>query len=814
MELYLLKQLSGHNIALTLVAGLGVLPQTVYAHSPALPSETTSPPLIAPTLQPTMPPSSDDAIIVTGKRWGQADIASERELDEDEIGAYGADNIGELVESITPLIDGTGDVPVLLVNGKRITDPAEITGYPPEALAKLAILPPEAASRYGYASGQRVVNLELKKHFVSWTADGGITVPTAGGRYAAQLSAGRSVIDGNMRWNATASLSRDTALRMSDRDIPLSSEDAALVGSIINSDNAVDPHRYESLASSGNAVRFNAGLTRPLGEFSGALNVGANRSENKQWVGMPVATIILPTAPQPTQVSRLIRDGALESNQQSTAFNIGASLSGAVAGWQTSLSLRYSNSRSESLYDRSYDSRAVQQLVDSGAPEFDPYGPWPDVALLTDHTKSRSSNFGATFSASKPILTLPAGTMTTSLTANASQYRSSTSLFNATTGVTSENRSRGNQVDGQIAFNIPVASRAQAVLEPLGDISLDLSASARKANGSSLYYRLHGGARWSPFPFLDVRASLDHENVEPSFEQLHGARMEIISRMFDFARQEYVQPLRIFGGNPDLLGGRKRNFSVNAMVRPFKDNLATFNFGYQRNVARGGITTFPSLTPEIEAAFPERVTRDASGKLIAVDARAINIAHDVSEQISSGISLRWNEKVKPPEGAPPAAVAPSPWMLSATINHRWQLKSETLIRPGLPVIDQLGGSGQPRHSVSFQLVAGKRGRGATLSGNWNASAYVRGATGSGNMFRYPASTMFNLSFFAEPEHWLGPRKERWWASDLRISLDVQNLFNSYRRIEYIGPGAAPQALTRDEINPLGRTIRVSLRKRF
>ena len=57
------------------------------------------------------------------------------------------------------MIDGTGKAPILLVNGKRIGGASGIAGFPPEALARLAILPPAAAARYGYAADQRVVNL-------------------------------------------------------------------------------------------------------------------------------------------------------------------------------------------------------------------------------------------------------------------------------------------------------------------------------------------------------------------------------------------------------------------------------------------------------------------------------------------------------------------------------------------------------------------------------------------------------------------------------------------------------------------------------
>ena len=383
----------------------------------------------APPLQPTVPGPSEEEIIVLGKRGGQAEIASERDVDEQQISAYGADDIGDLVTSVTPLIDGTGEAPILLVNGKRITDPSVITGYPPEALARLAILPPEAAAHYGYPSGKRVVNLELKKKFASWTADAGISAPTAGGRYGTQLSAGRHTIAGNTRWNAQTSYSRDTMLRRSARDIALRPEILAITQSLIDDGSGdIDPDAYETLMGASETASFHAGLNHPFGDFSGSLNFNANRNSNRQLVGMPVAYIRVPDGNGATTlVSKLISDNGLESRQRSTSFGVSASVSGPVMGWQSSLSLQYFYSRSRNAYERGFDASGVQALVDAQNPSFDPYGAWPDTPLLADRTRSRSQTLGGSFNLSKPILTLPAGAVNASFSLNASRFRTRTS---------------------------------------------------------------------------------------------------------------------------------------------------------------------------------------------------------------------------------------------------------------------------------------------------------------------------------------------------------------------------------------------------
>lgn len=765
----------------------------------------TAPPPPPPKASPEQPD-----IIVTARRWGQAAIAAETELSEAEIRAYAADSIGELIGEIAPLIDGTGDDPAILVNGKRIGSPTEITDYPPEALNRVAILPPEAAARYGYPSEQRVVNLELKQKYASWDADAGVTVPTAGGRHSAQLSAGRTAIDGDTRWNAQVMASEETALLKSARDLPVRDDVLALLPTLQDGD-GIDPNRFESVAGEGRSVNLNAGVNRPLGDFSVSLGINAGLTRGKQLIGLPIGSIVLPGA-EPVTISRLLGRIALQSRQRTESLGATATLSGAVLGWQTSLSMSYAHSRSINIYDRGYDISAVQRLVDGGDPAFDPYGPWPVTPLLSDRTLSRTDILGASFNASRSVLDLPAGAVSASFTVNAARNRSRFTSESA--GAVQRDRFGNDQLDGLWSFTIPVTSRALGVLAPLGDVALDLSAEVGTATGAPTRRKWNAGVRWVPFPFLDLRASIGRENAEPTFDQLRTPRIEIVSRVFDFARQEYVQPISIFGGNPDLEGGRIRSLSLNAMVRPFKGDLATFNIGYRKQVSEGGIASFPELTPDVEAAFPERIRRDADGRLLSIDARPINIAHDRMDLISSGLTLRHTTKSNAPDGAPPPDTF-RPWTFSLSIIHNWQLSSETLIRPELPVLDRLRNSGQPRHNVSLNLVAGRPGLGATLNANWNAAARVQsgGAAAGAPEFRFAPLALFNLGFFVEPQHWRAVSEERNWASDLRISLDIQNVLNGYRKVSVLD-GNTPRGYTRDEIDPLGRTIRLAIRKQF
>ena len=85
-------------------------------------------------------------IIVEGKRWGRAEIDAEAEIGESEIASFAATTIGELLEATAFLVSGSGQMPEVLVNGRRIANPGELDEYPKEALARIAILPKNAAA--------------------------------------------------------------------------------------------------------------------------------------------------------------------------------------------------------------------------------------------------------------------------------------------------------------------------------------------------------------------------------------------------------------------------------------------------------------------------------------------------------------------------------------------------------------------------------------------------------------------------------------------------------------------------------------------
>jgi len=118
--------------------------------------------------------------------------------------------------------------------------------------------------------------------------------------------------------------------------------------------------------------------------------------------------------------------------------------------------------------------------------------------------------------------------------------------------------------------------------------------------------------------------------------------------------------------------------------------------------------------------------------------------------------------------------------------------------------------------VSMQLMAGRSGLGAMLNWQWQNATRVdnAGVAGGQGELRYSALSQFNLSLFVEPANLAsGGNAAKTWASNMRISIDLQNLFDSWQRVTS-PDGQVAAGYDRYALNPLGRTIQLTIRKRF
>jgi hypothetical protein len=159
--------------------------------------------------------------------------------------------------------------------------------------------------------------------------------------------------------------------------------------------------------------------------------------------------------------------------------------------------------------------------------------------------------------------------------------------------------------------------------------------------------------------------------------------------------------------------------------------------------------------------------------------------------------------------------------LQLGVYHTWIFRDDILVRPGVPVIDLLHGGaigssgGQPRHRIEAQGGISKNGLGLRFSANWQSGTVVRGglpAAGStGDLFFSDLATA-NLRFYADFTQ-IGSLGRQAWARGLRVTFSVNNIFNAHERVRD-ATGATPLSYQPDYLDPLGREVRLTIRKLF
>ncbi|MDP9415031.1 MAG: TonB-dependent receptor, partial [Pseudomonadota bacterium] len=155
--------------------------------------------------------------------------------------------------------------------------------------------------------------------------------------------------------------------------------------------------------------------------------------------------------------------------------------------------------------------------------------------------------------------------------------------------------------------------------------------------------------------------------------------------------------------------------------------------------------------------------------------------------------------------------------------HTWRFEDETLIREGVPVLDFLGGSavgsrgGRPRHELEFQSGLFRNGLGARLTANWQSGTTVRGGPdglgGTRGDLTFSDLTTVNLRLFANLGQQPALVRDRPWLRGTRITLAVDNLLGTRIRVRDEA-GVTPLSYQPGFLDPLGRSVRISVRKLF
>ncbi len=735
------------------------------------------------------------------------DIPPEITLGPREIRSLGVSSVAEMLAALEPqLASGRGrggGRPVTLVNGGRVSSFAEIRDLPPEAIARVEILPEEVALRYGYSADQRVVNFVLRRRFNALTTEAGLRLPTAGGRATADVDANALRIQRETRFQADVKATRATSVLEAERDIADRSGETG----------GVDLRPYRTLLPETSSLALNTVLARTLGEgVSMSLNGTLESTESRGLLGLGGARGQAPDA-----VRYDLSRGALQRIGDGLSGHLGGSANGAVSGWRWTVTANADVARNRSLTER---------------------GLFGDAPQAPDTARSTVTSADAELLLNGTLAELPAGPVSAAFTVGADTLKSESRSVRS--GLRREADLSRDAGRAKANIDLPVARRG-GVLGGVGDLSLNANLAVDELSDFGTLTTWGAGVNWSPFEPVRVLASFTEEDGAPSVQQLGDPEIATpLVRVFDFTRGETVEVTQISGGNPLLVADSRQVAKLGLTVRPWKEKDLVFRADYNRSRTRDLISAFPAATAEIEAAFPERFVRGADGRLLQIDVRPVNFARRDQEEVRWGFNysrpLRNTRAPAAGQGFPrpegqtagqaggrrgaggPRGGRFGGGAIQFAVFHTWRLQDEILIRPGAPALDLLDGSalgqtgGQPRHQVDVQGGVTRNGLGARLNARWQSGTEVNGAAFGGQDLRFSDLTTVNLRMFVDLGQQPFARGNR-FLRGARLALSVDNLFDERIRVRD-AVGATPVSYQPDLVDPLGRTVRVSFRKVF
>ena len=846
------------TIALLLVTSA---PQTVFAQQAS--DAAQEPPTEAAQLEDAT--ASDEAfeedgeeIVVVGQKPRGSvvgDIPPENVLDPRDIRATGATSIDELLDSVasqTGSARGRGSGrPIVLLNGQRISGFREIRDLPPEAIARMEILPEEVALKYGYAADQRVVNIVLRRRFNSTNVELRGRAATDGGYANGRSEVGRLIIADGKRTSVTFRAEGASSLYEDERDIALQP--------VESQPDPVDPRPFRTLVGSNNGFRITAAHNRTiLGDVSATINGEAERSEGKSRFGVPTGTLV---DGEGEILLAFPGEGPLTRNSKTESLALGTAINGNGGKWRWSSTGNAEYSRSTSKTDNGPDLGDEQALLDAGDPDFDPLGDLGPIEMLPrDRSTSERYSLSLDGTATGPLVALPAGDATATFRTGIGR-----------TGIDSEATTDGFFTESDLGrtsllastnIDLPIAKRSSAI----GRLTANANGSITHLSDFGSITAIGAGLNWSPVERMNLTASWTREEGAPSLQQLGDPLVETPNvSFFDFSTGETVLVTTFTGGNPDLLSDTRNVLKIGGNWQPFKETDLRLRAEYVRQTIDDPQGNVSGASETIEEAFPDRFVRDENGVLTAVDIRPVNFQQSRRDTIRWGFDFTKSLQSKqpsqqaiaafrqrfadqqpqsgeatpqrpPPEGGggegrgagPGSTGGPGGFRgfggrggrqggrLTFSLTHQLNLVDEVTIADGVPKLDYLDGEpvgqlgGRPQHEVQFEGGYYNNGLGARLQGNWRSGTSVESASGDLDFSPY---FDLDLRLWANLSENFDLVSKHPFFRGSSVRLDVENILNNRPRVRDAN-GLTPLSYQPDLLEPVGRTVGITFRKLF
>jgi iron complex outermembrane receptor protein len=416
-----------------------------------------------------------------------------------------------------------------------------------------------------------------------------------------------------------------------------------------NSANVTDVSPYRSLLAASRSLSVNAVLSRPIGnDIQATFNANVGLTDSNSDQGLPGIALAVPAGNPFSPFTRTVQvdryaDGFDPNVQRikGTTAHLGTTLNGGLGSWRWTVTGTYDRAETRTSTDRGLDITNLQNQINLGDPAINPFGQLPSALIglrPADRARSRSDIGDLELLANGTLFSLPAGPVSGS-----AKIGGQISAFDARSdrnGVVATSSLSRNIGSGQVNIDLPITSARNNVLAALGDLSANVNLAADRISSFGTLKTIGYGTNWTPRKGISLIWSVTDDRGAPTVQQLNNPLVVTPDvRVFDYTRATTADITRISGGNAALTADHRHVTKFGITLKPLPKIDLTFIANYTRTRTRNLVASFPAATAAIEAAYPDRFTRDPSGQLLSIDSRPIQFAREDRQQLRWGFNF-------------------------------------------------------------------------------------------------------------------------------------------------------------------------------
>lgn len=738
--------------------------------------------------------SLQDDIVVSGRRPHDLEtkIPAEASLNATVIQALGAVDLTEVFKELSAELGtspgaagGPPRTPVVLVNGQRIAGFSSIKDFPPEAVDRIDVFPEKVALQYGYGADQRVVNVVLRDRYRALTLVGRYTAAPKSWRNVYRAKVDLVRIGEQSHWNVGLDFSHQDAVYAATTTAAAPPADGS----------AIPAHTY---AAQDDRLTISGTSNRMLGTINAELTGSLDLDTLQGRPGLSQEDGALLTS---YGLGNLI-NGPFSRIDRSVHAGTNLTLNGKTAGWRWSLIGKLDENTRETQTTSAIGTDLGAIMLPSPGLLGDRCTPGAPASCVTTTTRRGSGDLYV----NGDLWAMPGGTVTTALRMGVTALGLHGDSALQSTALTR------NDESAQANIDIPLSARTSR----LGQLTIGANGEVHRITAFGTLGTAGASIDWQPIRAIDLLASYDEGRQAPTLLQLGEALLTTPDlREYDFVTATTTLVSRTEGGNGALVANRVQTTKLRVQAKPFPIVNLSLSAEYTLGQVRNPIITLTAATPAAMAAFPTRFIRQ-NGYLTALNVAPVNAVHRQSQQIrwglnySTGFGRRWLDKA--------GHTTDRRDQFQIALYDTWQLQDELVLASGQRALDLLHGDiigddgGTPAHRIELQTSVSTHAFSVDVSGVWQTPTTAKAGASSVQQLTFTQGITMNLRLQINlaDQHWLTrifPRLK----GNLNISAD--NLLDAHLHA-HDASGAVPSAYSEAYLNPTGRTLRITLRKRF